>query len=445
MIKKIFAKVSTKERKTKMDVDATIKECLSKHRRWDPLQKEYPHIERNISIDGIVYYLTTDSRGFYVHAKFHQGLKFTTTDGKFTIDDARNSTDIVKRYMPTLEIVQVFYGAVNPLDWGTCLLCYMPHSRFDVFLFDTDWAWNEFLPGMYSYDDPRDNNDEIGTNFFNVYATLQDNDEHYYGYDISLTKSNITFKMHVPPSITQGARFQFMLKGGQTGPITILDMDVNARNIQWQKVAGLQIHTAGQTIVSFNEKEKVVTITLPQSAEHKRYILGVFQAYIFPEETSIDTISLTNHKFRIVPRDFCTRLATGIDKILQVAFNDTATRVNYSPVHGLQWGNARIGDGAIFKLPIQTLERTIMLKMMKELTTLEAIPMSKRTPAQWKEMVQLLTTIQYASERMSISLNCMVCKTVEASWRAIENPDNLFCSNRCYEKYSGKKRQNGVI
>lgn len=428
---------SKREKKKGMEESEAIeilKNRLKKHPRWDPLRREPASESYEITLNDINFVITISDLGFAMYFIFNQEIELRSTDGKVLMHDSYgNQKDIIDQFMPNLNLnVQKINSTVFPYPHVVKhLVLDIPPTRFDVFLYDPNWIWNEFIPDILSYD-----GDEEGARLFNVWVTFGNNEDetHYPATNISLAKSKITFTAKVPKGFKNIQQCDFFIQGGNRNVVPFLT--INPRGAEGVTNGNVWVISQAKAVLINDLEADTISVTVSQSAEVKTYILSVFQHYVYQNETSIKTMSLGEGKLRIFPLQFCTNLASAVNTTLKVIFRDDEERVRLNPIYGFELSGKPWGTNAMIRLPIVSLKRQIMIGFMTQLKDLEDIPMNQRTTAVWSEMERLIKIIKTSSEIMVIE--CVVCSNV-ATLRN-EQTRKPYCSKKCAQKDFINKR-----
>lgn len=377
-----------------------IKTLLKKHPRWNPLSNNNNVEIVNYSNNGISFVARLDSEGFVFDVLIPRNIKIVSIDGQHEIRDI-DRTNFFQEIMPNNYMTRL--QKLSPFGERKMILLQLPNKRInDVALYNYNWIWNSFL----NLNEDDDAIDAKGSRFFTIPGA----------HDISLINNKIRFVLNVDPNFRESELYSFQLRGGTLDPVDLKTINIRGKEGVTNGTTWVATYD-NDMILIHDTAENTITVTMSQSRAVREYILETFRHYVYPQETEI--ISVSN---QIIPSLFCTTVASVLDKVLQIMYDDSKERVQCS----LEWGNC-----VIHKLPMMSFQRHIMISIMKNLQTLESIPISERTQAQWTEIMKLAQTIAYASKHLYIE--CQMCEN-QAKLKN-ENDGTLYCSRKCANKY----------
>lgn len=243
-----------------------------------------------------------------------------------------------------------------------------------------------------------------------------------------MTKSKVSFTLTVPKGFKNVQQCHFSIQAGAR-PVQNL-ITLNIRDIQWLKSgdgAGMWLGSQNGVVLMYDETSDVLLFAMRQSNDISRYILESFQHYIWPGETNIRTIAMGEGKLRIVPFMFCSSIAASLDTVVRVMYEDDRERIRFNPIYGFELLGNSWGVGPILRLPIISLQRQVMIGIMRQLQNLESIPMRERTVANWTEMERLTKIIRQSAD--TVVIECVLCSN-EAIGRA-KHSGIPYCSQMC--------------
>lgn len=356
-------------------------------------------------MDDISFDVEISPAGFVVFVKFNhrneddKGVILTTADGLYPIDDGTYIPNIVNQFAPLILETHAYPRIILPQIYHPERIgvLQIPHNFNSICFYDFNWLWNRNIPDVFART-PEEN--IVGGRFLNVWLTFgQDTGSRYPVSNLSFANNKISFDVNVPEGFINIDQCNFHLRAGTREVQTFLQL--NVRNMQWVLQNGVRKITNAQ--YALNLENNIFSVQYQQSRDVNTYILEAFQFYVYPGETRIISVG----RNYIAPLQLCTRVAAFLDTIVQIVLKDEEERIRFSVINGFEISNVSWGTRAMLKMPIMSLQKSILFNAMKSLQALERIKITRRTPGQFEEMLRLIDIIRYGQDHTNI--DCSIC------------------------------------
>lgn len=387
--------------------EETVISFLKRHSRWNPLASGEEMYTQTIKLDDISFDVVISQAGFVVFVKFNRrnendkGVILTTADGLYRIEDADTEIpNVVNQFAPLMLETRTYPPLILPKMYQPKRIgvLQIPHNFDNICFYDFNWLWNRNIPDVFA--STPEGNQVDGGRFLTVWLTFgQDNESRYPVSNLSFANNKISFNVNVPEGFTNIDLCNFHLRAGTRQVQTFLQL--NVRNMQWVLQNGVRQITNAQ--YALNLENNIFSVEYKQSRDVNTYILEAFQFYVYPGETRIISVG----RNYIAPLQFCTRVAAFLDTIVQIVLKDEEKRVRFSVINGFEISNVSWGTRAMLRMPIISLQKSILFNVIKSLRALERIEITRRTPEQFEEMRRLIDIIRYGQDHTNI--DCSIC------------------------------------